>query len=190
MTDVARSPFLLLVLGLLGGGGLSAGPARAHEGPPFPILVDRPAGPYVASVWSDPDIGTGTFFVVLEAPAGKSLPARTRVRIGVQPVSGRLAETVYDAGLQRGRQEGHYFTEAHFDRGEMWKVRVLLDGSEGSGELAAEVEATPAGTIGPIALLIYPLPFLAIGFLWWKAALRRRGRPEARSHDSAAPGPG
>jgi hypothetical protein len=56
----------------------------------------------------------------------------------------------------------------------MWKVRVLLDGSGGGGELADEVEATPDGTIGPIALIIYPLPFLAVGFLWLKAALRRR----------------
>lgn len=190
MTKITRrGPFFLLVVGLLGGGWLSAGPARAHEGPPFPILMDRPVGPYVASVWTDPDIGTGTFFVVVEAPDGKSLPERTRVRIGVQPVSGRLAEAVYDAELQRGRQAGHYFTEASLDRGEMWRVRVLLDGTEGGGELTAEVEATPSGTIGPIALLIYPLPFLAMGLLWWKAALRRRGRREARSDDSAAPGP-
>jgi hypothetical protein len=169
---VKIAPWSFLLLGL--GGWLSAGPAAAHEGPPFPILMDQPAGPYVASVWSDPDIGTGQFFVVLEPPKGRSLPERTRVRIGVQPVTGRLAEAMYEAKLQTGRQEGHYFTEVSFDQGEMWKVRVLLDGAEGGGELSTEVEATPDGTIGPIALLIYPLPFLAVGFLWWKAALRRR----------------
>lgn len=156
--------------------------ARAHEGPPFPILMDQPAGPYVASVWTDPDVGTGIFFVILEPPAGKSLPERTRVRIGVQPVSGRLPEAFYTAELQSIRQAERYFTEASFDRQEMWKIRVLLDGSDGGGELAAEVEATPDGTIGPIALVIYPLPFLAVGFLWLKAALRRRsGTPSARS---------
>ena len=35
---------------------------RAHEGPPYPILVDKTLGPCVVSVWSDPDVGTGTFF--------------------------------------------------------------------------------------------------------------------------------
>lgn len=171
MTETVRRCSLLL---WLLSGMLAAGPARAHEGPPFPILMDRPVGPYVASVWSDPDIGTGTFFVVLEPPEGRKLPERTRVRIGVQPVTRRLPEAVYEAELQRGRQEGHYFTEVSFDQGEMWRVRVLLDGPEGGCELATEVEATPAGTIGPVALLIYPLPFLAMGFLWLKAALRRR----------------
>lgn len=163
----------LLVLGWLA----AAGPAGAHQGPPFPILMDVPAGPYIASVWTDPDVGKGLFFVVLEPPAGKSLPERTRVRIGLRPATGRLPEAVYTAEAQSAGQGTRYFTEVSFDRQEMWKVRVLLDGPAGGGELAAEVEATPDGTIGPIALVIYPLPFLAVGFLWLKAALRRRARP-------------
>ena len=162
----------LLVLACL----LTAVPARAHEGPPFPILMDQPAGPYVASVWTDPDVGTGIFFVVLDPPEGKSLPERTQVRIAVQPTSGRLPEAVYTAEAQSTRQGTRYYTEVSFDRQEMWKVRILLDGSDGSGELMAGVEPTPDGTIGPIALVIYPLPFLAVGFLWLKAALRRRAR--------------
>ena len=108
------------------------------------------------------------------------------MRIGVQPVSGRLPEVLYTAEDQSTRQGTRYFTEVGFDRQEMWKVRILLDGSDGSGELTAEVEPTPDGTIGPIALLIYPLPFLAVGFLWLKAALRRRapgssGTPGAKN---------
>lgn len=169
---------IVLTLGCL---LLAAVPILAHEGPPFPILMDRTAGPYVASVWTDPDVGTGIFFVVLEPPAGKTLPDGTKVRIGVQPVTGRLPEVLYTAEIQKAGKSARYYAEAQFDRQEMWKVRVLLDGSNGGGELATEVEATPDGTIGPIALLIYPLPFLAIGFLWLKAALRRRsGTPAAR----------
>lgn len=154
--------------------GLAASPSLAHEGPPFPILVDRRAGPYVVDVWTDPDIGTGTFFVVLEPPEGESLPARTAVRIGVRPVSGRLPEAVYEAVAQPVRQGARYFAEVPFDRGGRWRVRILLDGSEGRGELAAEVEPTPDGTLGPGELILYLLPFLAVGFLWAKAALRRR----------------
>jgi hypothetical protein len=41
--------------------------------------------------------------------------------------------------------------------------------------MTAQVEATPDGTLGPWASLIYLLPFLGIGLLWLKAALRRRG---------------
>ena len=86
MVRFLRILLLLLILGP---------PASAHEGPPFPIIVDRKAGPYVASVWTDPDLGTGTFFVILEPPEGRNLPASTKVSVGVQPVSGRLAEVLY-----------------------------------------------------------------------------------------------
>ena len=152
-------------------------PAGAHQGPPFPILVDRRVGPYIASVWTDPDIGTGTFFVVLEAPKGRSLPERTRVRIAVQPASGHHAEAVFEAAPQPVDEGKRYFTTVPFAHGGMWRVRVRLDGSEGGGTLAAEVEATPDGTIGPIGLVVYLVPFLAVGFLWLKAAARRRVSP-------------
>lgn len=150
---------------------LAARPVRAHEGPPFPILEDRRAGPYVASVWTDPDIGTGTFYVVLER---ERLPEGTRVWIGVQPLSTRRAEAVFEAAPQPVRSGARYFAAVPLDRGGMWRVRVLIEGPEGGGTLAAEVEATPDGTIGPIGLAVYLLPFLAVGFLWLKAVLRRR----------------
>ena len=154
---------------------------HAHEGPPFPILVDQKAGPYVASVWTDPDVGKGTFFVVLDPPEGRSLPAKTRVRIGLQPVSKRLEEAVYEAEAQRVRQGERYFVEAPLDKAEMWRVRVLLESPEGGGELAGQVEATPDGTLGPWASLIYLLPFLGIGLLWLKAAMRRRAPAQGSS---------
>ena len=155
----------------------------AHEGPPFPIVVDQPVGPYVTSVWTDPDIGTGTFFVVLEAPEGRRLPAGTTVRIGVRPVSGRLAEAVHEAVARPVRRGGHYYAEVPLDQGGVWRVRVVLAGAEGGGEVTAEVEATPDGTIGPVALVIYVLPFLAVGLLWLKATLRRR--EAARAEETA-----
>lgn len=153
----------------------------AHQGPPFPILVDRPVGPYRASVWTDPDIGLGTFFVVLEPPKGtaeRPLPPAT-VRIAVRPISGRLAEVVYTAEPQKVSYGQRYFTSVRFDRGEMWRIRVEIASLRGGGELQAEVEATPDGAIGPIGLLIYAFPFLGMGFLWWKAARRRGQAPPA-----------
>lgn len=149
-------------------------PAAAHEGPPFPILVDQRVGPYMASVWTDPDIGTGTFFVVLEPPEGGKLPQGTQVQVAVQPVSKRLPEATHKAEPQPVRYGERYFTEVPFDQGGMWNVRILLDGPEGGGELKSQVEPTPDGTLGPISLVIYLMPFLAVGFLWLKAVLRRQ----------------
>lgn len=152
----------------------------AHEGPPYPIHVDQPVGPWIVSVWTDPDIGIGTFFVVLQAPGDDALVTPSSVRIAVRPVSGRLPEAVYEAEPQRVRRGARYMAEAEFDRGEWWDVRVVLEGPEGGGELVSRVEATPDGSIGPIGLVIYALPFVAIAALWWRAAtVRRRMTEEA-----------
>lgn len=155
---------------------LAAPPAMAHEGPPFPVLMDERTGPYLVSVWTDPDIGTGEVFVVLEAAGGEPWSEPTLVQVGVRPVSGRLPEVVYTAEPQSVRRGARYYTEVEFDSGGMWHLRVAISGPAGGGEHTVEVEATPDGTIGPIGLLVYLLPFLAVGFLWLKAALRRRGR--------------
>jgi hypothetical protein len=185
MTAMPWKRNLLLAAAL----GALAPAASAHQGPPFPILVDRPVGPYLASVWTDPDIGIGTFFVVLEPPKdGGALPVGTTVRIGVRPVSGRLPEAIYAAEPQKVSYGERYFAQVPFDRGEMWKVHVTIAGPRGGGELAAEVEATPDGTIGPISLVVYSFPFLAVGFLWWKATVRRRRPPAAPA--SGVPGSG
>ena len=167
-----RRHFPLLACGLLS--LLAIRPARAHQGPPFPILVDQKVGPYIAQVWTDPDIGTATFFVVVETPEGHPMPAWTRVRIGVQPVTRRLPEVFYEAEPQPVHSGARYYAAIQFDRGEMWRVRTRIDGAAGGGELTATVEATPDGTIGPIGLVLYSMPFLGVGFLWGKAALRRR----------------
>jgi hypothetical protein len=174
---IHRLPLCVLALGLWR--LLTASPATAHYGPPFPILVDRPAGPYMVSVWTDPNIGTGTFFVMLEPPKGKRLPAHTRVQIGVRPVSGRLPEALYEAEAQLVRRGARYFAAVSFDQGGIWHVRCLVDGSEGGGELKADVEATPAGTLGPLGSLIYLVPFLGVGGLWLKAVLYRRNSGKA-----------
>jgi hypothetical protein len=152
-------------------------PAAAHEGPPFPVLVDERLGPYLVSVWTDPDIGTGEVYVILEGADGKPLPEPTHVEVGVQPVSGRLPEALYTARPQPVRRGARHYTEVAFDSGGMWHLRVAVSGPAGGGEHTVQVEPTPDGTIGPIGLVVYLLPFLAVGFLWSKAALHGRKRP-------------
>ena len=161
---------------------VSVGPARAHEGPPFPLLMDRRAGPYVISVWTDPDVGLekGKFFVVLKPAPGTTLPAENEVEVCVRPSSGRLPEACYPGTRQNLRDQIQYRAEVEFDRQEMWQVRVRVKGPTGVGEVAAEVEATPPG-YGRWDLLIYGFPFILFGLLWGYAALRRRRDSSATS---------
>jgi len=169
---------LLFVLLLLAGWPRTL-PVLSHEGPPFPIIEDAEVGPYMVSVWTDPDIGIGRFFVILETPEGQTdFPEPTLVEVAVWPVSGRLDEVAYRAEPQRTRVGARYYAEVAFDQGEMWHVRVRIESPQGGGTLDAEVEATPDGTIGPMGLILYALPFLAIGFLWLKAFLSRRKREQ------------
>jgi hypothetical protein len=149
--------------------------ARAHEGPPFPIVVDRQSGPYQISVWTDPDVGIGTFFVILAPAPGMTLPEENQVDVCVQPVSGRLPEHCYSGSRQAMRDRVQYYTEVEFDQQEAWHVRVRVHGGGATGEVTAEVEATPPG-FGAWDLLIYGFPFILFGSLWLCAALRRRRR--------------
>ena len=143
----------------------------AHDGPPFPIVVDQQVGPCVISVWTDPDIGEGSFFVITQTP-----PNDLTVQVAVQPTSGRLPEATYAAVREDLKDQVQYKTMVKFDVQENWRVRISLHSAQGSGETTAFVEPTPDG-LGRWDLLIYLLPFFAIGFIWLRAFLSKRNKP-------------
>jgi hypothetical protein len=151
---------------------LLARTASAHEGPPFPLFVDQKVDRYLVSVWTDPDVGTAQFFVIISAQDSGEVPADLRVQIGVQPVSGRLTQTFYTAQRDESQQRVQYKTDVHFDAEELWQVRVRLESAQGIAETVATVEATPPG-YGRWDLLLYFFPFLAIGILWSIALIRK-----------------
>jgi hypothetical protein len=151
--------------------------AAAHDGPPFPILENAPVGPYRVALWTDPDIGMGVVFVLLENPPGQALPQDARVRLGVQPVSGRLPEAFYQLKGKPERKWMRYDGEVPFDSGDVFRLRVIVESPRGGGDAAAEVEATPDGMLGPISLVLYLLPFLGVAVLWTLAVLKRREAP-------------
>jgi len=170
---MTRSSELLFIILFLFGRA-----ASAHEGPPFPLFVDQKVDRYVVSVWTDPDVGTALFFVIVNAQDSAAVPADLRVQIGVQPVSGRLAEKFYAAERENLQQQLQYKAEVHFDAEEMWRVRVRLESALGNAETVATVEATPPG-YGRWDLLVYLLPFVAVGLLWSIALIRKlRRRPK------------
>jgi hypothetical protein len=141
---------------------------EAHNGPPFPIIVDRHVGPCVVSLWTHPDVGIGTFFVIVNKP----VPNDLKFEIGVQPVSGRLEEVRYAAVRQDLNGLVQYNASVPFDAQEMWRINLYVHSSAGEGQATATVEVTPVG-LGRWDLLLYSLPFLAVGFLFFRAMMRR-----------------
>jgi len=152
---------------------LLALPARAHNGPPFPIIENHRMAGCVISLWTHPDIGTGTFFVLVDPVPGGKIPDGLKVEIGIQPESDRLAEVVYPAVREDSRGQVEYNVSAQFDRDEFYRVRLILRSSRGTEEALSRVEATPPG-YGRWDLLLYLLPFLAVGLLWFRGLWRRR----------------
>ncbi|MBI3300100.1 MAG: hypothetical protein HYZ75_18185 [Elusimicrobia bacterium] len=143
--------------------------AAAHEGPPYAILVDQKAGPYTVSLWGDPDVGTGTFFILVD----KAGPADdTTVELFVQPASGRLPEARWEGWSETTKDGLRFVARPEFDAEERWKVRVALKGSRGAGELREDVDVTPPD-LGKAGMWFYMLPFLGVGGLWAKALLKR-----------------
>lgn len=191
-----RAGLAALVLTICGGM-----PAWAHIGPPYPIMQNRRIGPLKIEVWANPDVGTGSFFVVVDPPPGEHVPADMKVQVAVQPVSKRLPEATYGAWREPLKDRVEFKTVAPFDQEEMWHIRVLLSSSAVSGETDTDVMVTPT-LLGRWNLLLFLLPFAGIGFLWFKAAgakrKRRKKRPgqprsrpadpgsEAQTHISAA----
>jgi hypothetical protein len=148
-------------------------PLRAHNGPPFPIIVDKRIGPVIVSLWTHPDIGIGTFWVILDPPPGGSIPKDLKIQVGVQPINGRIAERRYRAAIDDSSEQLQYKVEAPFDRQEFIHARVILQSAQGGGEAMATVEVTPTG-FGRWDLGFFLLPFLGAGFLWYRAMSRRR----------------
>jgi hypothetical protein len=152
--------------------------ARAHNGPPFPIISDKRVGPCVISLWTLPDIGIGTFWVIAEPPPGGHVPADLSVKFVIQPLDNRIPERVFQGARDNSNTMVQFKVEPAFDRDEWVRVRVFLASSEGNGDASANVEITPVG-LGRWDLLLYLLPFLGVGFLWFRAMTRRRRRPNS-----------
>src|SRR5271154_1878231 len=153
--------------------------ARAHNGPPFPIITDQRVGPCIVSLWIHPDIGTSPIFVLVDPAPGGAIPRDLRIAIGVQPVTRRLPEVLYPTSIVDQRGQLEYKTNVEFDQQEFWNVRLILTSSAGGGESRAKVEATPVG-YGRWDLLLFALPFVAVGFLWFKVLAKRRRQRKLR----------
>ena len=164
----------------------------AHSGPPFPIVTDAIRGPYMISIWTDPDAtddGTpgGQFWIVIApSTAGGALPADTRASVSVRPSAPPASA---QAAVQSARTEPvrgdvtNQFGAVLMDHEGPYAVRVEVTGPMGRADLDAMVDATYDLRPPPYMLIWYLIPFLLAGFLWTRLLLRRRAAgPSDRVH--------
>lgn len=162
-------PFLHRPLALAAVLALTAGVASAHDGPPYPVLVDRDLAGHVVSIWADPDVGIGTFYVyVSDVEAGDPV-----LRISVWPTDEHKSEAAFTAVPAEEDEPFQLVGEVDFDRRGEWEARFHFEGRDGSDEVTLPIDVTPPGA-GTIDLIWFLGPFLALAFLWVKVFLKRR----------------
>jgi len=164
--------------------------ASAHSGPPFPIVSDRAAGPYLVSVWTDPDAtedGTaaGKFWILVRAPKGVD-PSPVRVAFSARPLDRHPARTVEAASASTPSKPGEAFVTVVLDHEGPWEVHASVEGPLGRGDVTAPVDATFDMRPSPVATAVFLLPFLAIGGLWLTVMVRRRSRAAAMEQDATS----
>lgn len=158
--------------------------AYAHLGPPYPVLVEEPVGPYVVSALVDPDVGVGTFLAEIKLADGSAVPGDTLVGVWVEPQSGHTAEIGYRAERKMTKSGERFEARVRFDTEEVWHVRLVVEGAAGQGETRFDVKVTPP-TPGWLWTLVCLLPFIGLGILWLIATLRQSKRAAARGQGKA-----
>ena len=154
--------------------------ALAHVGAPYPVLLEEPVGPYLVSALADPDVGTGTFYVLVSLADGEPVPPDTTITLWVAPEDGHQAETAHAAKREATRYGERFVAKVPFDAEGPWLVRLVIEGAAGVGETAFPVRVTPSG-VGWLATVACLLPFAGLGALWWRGARRHRAGRDTRS---------
>jgi hypothetical protein len=156
------------------------GAARAHDGPPFPIASEVAAGPYVVSIWTDPDTtddGTpgGQFWVVLRAPSGGEIPDGTRVEVSISPLD-RAGESRRGSAQPVDGNVDRQFVALLMDHEGRFSVRAAIEGPAGDAVVESSVAATYDARPPLPLLFLYLAPFVLIAALWLRVLIRRRQR--------------
>jgi hypothetical protein len=164
-------------------------PLGAHSGPPFPLLSDRVEGPYLVSLWTDPDAtddgaAAGRFWVMVGSADRAELPPDTHALITIRPAdrsgpsrSARTAAVNGDISRQ--------FAALLMDHEGPYIVEVTIAGSRGTAAIGTNVDATYDLRPARWLLALYVMPFIAVGFLWLKLLITRRGGRARRTEEAA-----
>ena len=155
--------------------------AHDHPGPPVQIVTDEHLGSWTVSAWIQTHVGIAKVFVHVYSADGKPLPDELKVEFGVRSNNAGSHETFYYAECDRC-EAGQYQADIPFEASESNQLKIRIKSSQGSYEIVRYVGSSPPG---PAAWqLLYLLPFLAVGGLWFRVnRLRRAGRKPIMAHE-------
>jgi hypothetical protein len=147
----------------------------AHEGPPYPILVDHKFLNHKVSVWTDPDTDKGTF---LFYPEGQGINPDDYIYIIKATPKEGAPEILSAIALKGQEQNGKptFTATIPFSRAMIWNIEIVVKNKQNGDILVNQtlpVEVTPPGPTST-ETLVYLVPFLLVGGIWIKAVLNKR----------------
>ncbi len=148
-------------------------PAHAHSGAPYPLLLDEPVGPYRLTVWTDPDVGQGTFIITGKFADGTSFHPSTTVTLTAEPLDGHASAQTFSAKVTQGRDGKEFRVVVPFDQEGKWNVVISVQGEKGTVQVERVVDVTAQGN-SLWSILLWSAPFLGLALLWAYAVLRSR----------------
>ena len=150
----------------------------AHSGPPYPIVSDQVAGPYLVSIWTDPDTTDngskgGQFWIRIHLADGGEVPPQTQATVSISAVDRLESARTESASPVRG-DITNQFAAVEMDHEGSFGVLVKVEGPRGRAAVTSSVDATYDLRPSRWLLLIYLFPFVLVGLLWGRLLMRRR----------------
>ena len=149
-----------------------------HSGPPYPIVSDQAAGPYLISIWTDPDTTDdgspgGQFWIRIHLAGGGEPPPETHATVSISAVNRLESARTGSASPVRG-DITNQFAALEMDHEGSFGVLVRVEGPHGRATVLSSVDATYDLRPPRSLLLIYLVPFVLVGLLWGRLLMRRR----------------
>ena len=155
-----------------------SGRVSGHSGPPYPIVSDQAAGPYLISIWTDPDTTDdrspgGQFWIRIHLADGEKLPPETHATVSISAEDRLESARTASAAPVRG-DIANQFAALEMDHEGPFGVMVRVEGPRGRATVSSSVDATYDLRPPQSLLLLYLAPFVLVGLLWGRLLMRRR----------------
>jgi hypothetical protein len=198
---VGRLAPILLGLTLLALSGTR--PAVAHGGG-TPQVTNAEAGPYLVSVWTEPNpIRVGEFHVtvaVLESPAPGSSARESgdpvldaTVQVRVAPASETGKALIADATRENAVNKLMYEADLDLPSEGQWRVDIQVEGPTGTGSTGFDIEAAPPAVFSAAGWLPWPvwagLSLVLVAVVWSVQAFRSQKDRGSSANNQPAIGP-
>lgn len=145
----------------------------AHNGPAYPILIDKEIDAHKISIWADPDFNEGIFSIFIEGDQNSNFKIEIESSPFTDPVHILSANANF---ISNDSKRSTYKSTIFFDRPDQWNVKFTLKKNNlFFSSFTLPVNVSPQGP-NKLEFAVYALPFLLTGVLLYKViATKRKG---------------